>query len=448
MAEDYLSATNTSERNKEVLNRTILAAAGSTVEIAKGTYLVDPLIITTPGTHLKFAPGAILQVSPDSAAKPSLLEIRASDVTIEGGHFDGSSVSGISGIMAIRIIGSHSRIAIRNCTFRNTTAAVGAYHAKNCSDWLIENCLIDGTVKGHALYLHGHPTDNLGIYNVRILNNIIRNAAANGIWMGNRFSDVMIKDNYISFCKRMALEVWNNPEGNFVISSNHIKDCGLGISIARTPNTICSGNLIARCMTYGIEVAASRQVSLVDNHIEDITSRVAEIAAKSQGIAINARVTGTSGDISIQGGSIKKCMCGINVCGDAAMRDHISIVGVTIKECDTGIRNAGHVGQNDGGGPVEHLVINGCNIDCVSVGIGNSPHGGGIRSGVITGNNVCVSNGFGIDLYRPDNTLIANNRVCGAGPVGIRVRNALSFASLISSNLITGFIVPTQGVPL
>lgn len=384
-----LSIANTPLQNRIALSDAIRANAGQTIYIADGIYPIDPLVITTEHTHLQFAPGAILQVSPDTTQRPSILDIQASNVSVEGGQFDGSSVAGIGGIMAIRIFGSCSHIAIRNCTVRNASVGIGSYNGANCEDWTIEGCTIEGTVKGHGIYLHAHPENNQSISRVRVVLNTISGTAGNGIWIGNYFEDVTVIGNQVVDAGRMGIEVWRNPTGRFVIAENIINGCDwMGISICDTPHTVCSGNLISRATSYGIEVAGCRAVSLVGNQISAVLPK--EEGTKPTGIALNSKVNGDLGDIAITGGIIADAYCGINVSGDLGRRDTIAIHGVIIRGCIVGIHNVGMIGARDGGGVVEHLTISGCEIHANSVGIGNSLYGGVMRGAVITGNDIHV----------------------------------------------------------
>lgn len=446
-----LSTSNSSLQNRVALSDAIRAAGGNTVYVDAGTYAIDPLRIETDNTHLQFAPGTILQVAPDTLLHPSILDIRASHVTVEGGQFDGSSVAGISGIMAIRIFGSCSHIAIRNCTVRNASVGIGAYNGANCYDWEISGCIIDDTVKGHGIYLHGHPRDNASVTSVHVHSNTIGTAAGNGIWIGNGFCDVTISGNQIFSSGRMGIEVWRNPTGRFVIANNIINTCTLfGISISETPHTVCSGNIITNATSYGIEVAASRSVSLIGNQIESVLPK--EGGSKPTGIALNSKDNGALGDITITGGIISDCYSGINMCGDGGLRDTIAIHGVIIRGCTVGIHNVGKIGARDGGGIAEHLAVTGCIINCNSVGIGNSLYGGVMRGGVITGNDITVGDGNGIDLFKPTNVTLANNRVTGTSApssIGIRLRdnptgNAKPHNLQLSGNAVTGFVTPIK----
>lgn len=447
-----LSATNMPAINRIALSLAILEANGETVYVDAGVYAIDPLVIDTPDTHLQFAPGAILQVAPDTPLRPSILDIQASNVTVEGGQFDGSSVAGISGIMAIRIFGSCSHIAIRNCIVRNASVGIGSYNGVNCEDWEISGCIIEGTVRGHGIYLHGHPRDNDGILGVQVFNNKISGTAANGIWIGNGFAEVDVTSNQVRNAERMGIEVWRNPTGSFIIADNIVSGCGwTGISICDTPHTVCSANIITQATSYGIEVAASRSVSLVGNQIESVLPR--EGGSKPTGITLNSKTDGTLGDIAITGGIISDCACGINVCGDRAIRDSIAIHGVIIRDCTVGIHNVGMIGGKDGGGIVEHLIISGCEIHAASVGIGNSMYGGVMRGGVITGNDIHAASGNGIDLFRPTDVTIASNRISGPhltvinpqpASIGIRLRDNLKGNShahnlRVNGNVIEGF---------
>lgn len=445
-----LSTTNSSTQNRVALSDAIRAAGGNTVYVADGTYTIDPLIISTEHTHLQLAPGAILQVAP-YALTPAILHIAANYVTVEGGQFDGSSAIGVAGIMAIRIYGSCSHIAIRNCTVRNASVGIGSYNGANCTDWEISGCTIDDTVKGHGIYLHGHPRDNEVITSVHVSNNTIGTTTGNGIWIGNGFADVTISGNKIFDSGRMGIECWLNPMGLFVIADNNINRCAwMGISISETPHTTCSGNIITSATSYGIEVAASRKVSLLGNQIESVLPK--EGGTKPTGIALNSRTDGTLGDITITGGIISDCYAGINMCGDGGKRDTIAITGVIIRGCIAGIHNVGKIGARDGGGIVEHLTITGCIIDCHSVGIGNSLYGGVMRGGVISGNDISCANGNGIDLFRPSDVTIANNRITGTsalGSIGVRLRdnptgNAKPHNLQVSGNAITGFVTPIK----
>lgn len=444
------SATNTPTQNKDALRAAISEAAGQTLYIPDGIYPTDPLTIATDHTHLQFAPGAILQVAPD-ARVPGILNIQADHVTIEGGQFDGSGVVGVGGIMAIRIYGSCNHIAIRNCTVRNASVGIGSYNGFDCEDWLIEGCTIDTTVKGHGIYLHAHPSYNDGIGNVRVINNTIRNTAANGIWIGNYFANVTVSGNRILNSGRMGIECWRNPGGHFIVAGNIVNECGwMGISICDTPHTNCSGNIITNATSYGIEVAASRSVSLVGNQIESVLPR--EGGAKPTGIALNANTNDVLGDITIQGGIISGCYSGINVSGDRGKRDTIAITGVIIRGCIYGIHNVGMIGARDGGGVVEHLTINGCEIHASSVGIGNSLYGGVMRGAVITGNDIHVGDGNGIDLFRPTNVTIVTNQLQGTdapGSIGIRLRdnptgNVAPHNLTVSGNAIIAFAKPIE----
>jgi hypothetical protein len=446
-----LATSNTPTENKDYLSAAIVAADGNTIYVDAGTYAIDPLIIKTDGTHLHFAPGAILQVAPGTALRPAILDIQASHVTIEGGQFDGSGVPGISGIMAIRIYGSHSHIVIRNCIVRNASTGIGSYNAGACEDWRIESCIIEGTVRGHGIYLHGHPKYTADIANVSVTGNTILNTSANGIWVGNGFTDVTITDNQIFNVGRMGIEVWRNPIGRFVIANNIINTCAwMGISIAGTLNTTCSGNIITKVTSYGIEVAGCRNVSLIGNQISVVLSK--ENGAKPTGITLNSKVDGDLGGISISGGYISDCHSGINVCGDRATRNSIAIAGVIISDCKAGIANVGNLGSRDGGGIVKRLTISGCIIDVENVGIGNSLYGGVMRGAVITGNDIHVSDGNGIDLFRPTDVTIANNRLTGTNApdsIGIRLRdnaagNSHAHNLRVNSNAIEGFATPIK----
>ena len=418
-----LSATNTPVQNRDALNKAIVYAANREVYIAPGIYPISPLTISTPGTHLRLASGVILQVAPDTKYHPSLINIAANNVTIEGGEFDGSGIVGAYGIMAIRITGSASNITIRNCVVRNTSIGIGAYNVVNCSNWVIEGCTVDTTVSGHGIFLHGNPTQNHSTTSVRLTSNVVRGAKGNGILVGNKFNDVTISGNQLYDVGRMGIEVWRNPTGRFVIADNIIKECAsFGISIAGTPHTICANNIVAYATGFGIEVADSHHVVLVGNHID--TVQIKPGGVKPTGISLNSLSSYELDGISIQGGTITGCVAAINICGGKGARRNISIAGVAINDCTYGIRNVGIVGQNDGGGMVEDFTINNCAIGVTDVGIGNSLYGGLMRGGVISGNNIHVSEGHGIDLFRPAEMLIAGNRIRGEDTeksIGIRV---------------------------
>lgn len=418
-----LSATNTAVQNRDVLSRAITGAVGGEIHIAAGVYPINPLTIATPGTHLRFAPGAVLQVMPGTKYHPSFINIAADNVTIEGGEFDGSSVAGAFGIMAIRITGGSSNIVIRNCVVRNASVGIGAYNVVNCSNWLIEGCTIDTTVSSFGIFLHGNPSENHSVTGVRLINNVIRNAHDNGIWIGNKFNDVFVIANQIFDARRMGIEVWRNPEGRFVVADNIIKGCqSFGISVAGTPHTICADNIVHGATGYGIEVADSRFVTLIGNHIDTVLPK--EGGTKATGISLNSPKNDILGDISIQGGIIAGCVSAINVCGGKGRRKNISISGVVINSCTYGIRNVGTLGQNDGGGSVEDFSISGCSINVTKVGIGNSLYGGLMRGGVISSNNIHVTEGHGIDMFRPAELLIVGNRIRGedaVDSVGIRL---------------------------
>lgn len=418
-----LLATNTGVQNRDVLSSAIKESIGGQVTISPGVYQINPLTISTPGTHLCFEPGAVFQVVPGTKYHPSLINIAASDVTIEGGEFDGNGVVGAYGIMAIRITGGSSNITIRNCVVRNTSVGIGAYNVVNCSNWLIEGCTIDTTVSSHGIFLHGNPGENHSTYGVRIMNNMIRGARGNGVWIGNKFNDVFVVANQIFDVGRMGIEVWTNPTGRFVIAGNIIKESkSFGISIAKTPHTICADNIIHKATSYGIEIGASQFVSLSNNQIDSVQSQ--EKGIKPTGIALNAPSKSQVSDIDIQGGVISNCVSAINLCGDLGKRNNISVTGVVIRDCTYGIRGVGAIGQNDGGGPVEDFSISGCSINVSKVGIGNSLYGGLLRGGVISANNIRVSEGHGIDLFRPAELLIVGNRIRGEnaeGSTGIRL---------------------------
>lgn len=418
-----LSAINTPAQNREVLDRAIVQAAGGETYIAAGVYPINPLTIVTPGTHLRFAPGAILQVVPDTKYHPSFINIAASDVVVDGGEFDGNGVAGAYGIMAVRITGSSSNIIIRNCVVRNTSGGIGAYNVVNCSNWVIDGCTIDTTVSGYGIFLHGNPSENHSTTGVRVINNLILNTEGNGIWIGNKFADVTVTGNFIAGCGRMGIEVWRNPTGRFVIDGNVVKECrSFGISVSDTPDTICANNIVHRATGYGIEVADCRFVALTGNHIDTVL--VKEDSTKPTGISLNSLTNDAVGDVSIQGGTISGCTSAINVSGGQGRRNNIAVSGVVIKDCTYGIRVVGTVGQNDGGGMVDDLAISGCTIKCSNIGIGNSVYGGLIRGGVISGNNIHVTKGPGIDLFRPAELLITGNRIRGENvekSIGIRV---------------------------
>lgn len=409
---DGLSTVNTPAQNRDALKAAIASTTDSDIYIAPGVYSINPLTIATPGTHLRLAPGAILQIAPDTKYHPSLINIAADDVTIDGGEFDGSGVVGAYGFMAIRITGGSSNVTIRNCVVRNTSVGIGAYNVVNCSNWTIEGCTIDTTVSGHGIFLHGNPGLNHSTSGVRLLNNVIRNTKGNGIWIGNHLNDVVVSGNQIYDAGRMGIEVWRNPEGRFVIDGNVIQECGsFGISIADTPHTICNGNIVSFATGYGIEVADSRAVTILGNHVDTVVTKTGGV--KPTGISLNSPTNDAISDISIQGGVISGCHAAINVCGGKGKRSNIAVSGVVISACTHGIRNVGLVGQNDGGGTVEDFAISGCSINVTDVGIGNSVHGGLMRGGVVTGNNIHVVKGPGIDLFRPAEMLIANNRIRG-----------------------------------
>lgn len=431
MSDAGLSTANTPAQNRDALSSAITqaravpgtASGRSEIHIAPGVYPINSITISTPGTTLRFAPGAVLCVAPGSKYHPSLINIAADNVTIEGGEFDGNGIAGAYGIMAIRITGGASNVAIRNCVVRNTAVGIGAYNVVNAHDWLIEGCTIDSTVSGHGIFLHGNPGQNDSTSGVRLLGNVIRGAHDNGIWIGNRFNDVTVTGNLVTNAGRMGIEVWRNPTGRFVIAGNIVKDCGsFGISIADTSNTVCADNIVDHATGYGIEVANCHHVTLANNHIDTVSTK--ESGAKPTGISLNSSRSDALGDVSIQGGTITGCVSAINVCGDKGLRRNISVSGVVISGCQYGIRNVGLVGEQDGGGMVEDLVISGCTINVTDVGIGNSVYGGLIRGGVIANNNIHVVKGPGIDLFRPAEMLIANNRIRGedtAGSIGVRV---------------------------
>lgn len=418
-----LSVTNTPVQNKEALSRAIIETVGGEVYIAEGVYSINPITIATAGTHLRFAPGAILQVTPDTSYHPSFINIAASDVTIEGGQFNGNGVVGVFGIMAIRITGESSNIVIRNCVVRNVSGGIGAYNAFNCSNWVIDGCTVDTTVKDYGIFLHGYPGENHNVTDVRVTNNVILHTAGNGIWIGNKFNNVFVAGNRIVDAGRMGIEVWRNPLGRFVITGNYVSECKLfGISIADTPNTVCANNIIHRVTGYGIEVADCRFVTLTGNHVDAVL--VKEGGTKPTGISLNSLTHDALGDISIQGGAIAGCLSAINISGGRGRRNNIAISGVVIKDCTHGIRVAGTLGQNDGGGVVDDFAVNGCTIQCTNTGIGNSVYGGLMRGGVISGNNIHVEKGPGIDLFRPAEMLLIGNRIRGENvekSVGIRV---------------------------
>lgn len=441
------STTGTPAANKDALQRAIANAAGEVVFISEGNYDINPLAIATPHTHLQLSPGAILHVPSDTQRNPSILNIVASNVTVEGGQFEGNSVAGVGGMLAIRIYGSHSHVTIRGCHIRNASTGIGAYNGANCEDWLIEDNIIDTTVHGHGILLHGHPQENRAISGVVVRNNVIHNAKQNGIWVGIHYTDVEISGNRIYDSERMGIEVWQNPMGRFVIAHNRIYRCAsFGISIADTSETVCEGNIITNSTSYGIEVAGSRFVTLANNHIAHVKPRESG-GGKPTGIALNSREDYTLGDICISGGTIVGCVSAINLCGDKGKRNNINVSNVVIRDCLYGIRNVGNIGQKDGGSTIADLVINGCSIHCKSTGIGNSFYGGVIQGAIISGNNIYSSEGNGIDMFRPSEVSIVGNRICGnnvGGSAGIRLREhsggtARSHDLMVADNLIVRF---------
>lgn len=166
--------------------------------------------------------------------------------TVMGGEIDGNSVncSGIAGVDKINV--TVDNVYVHNLGKVGVVSYKGAGQPEN---WRIvnnkvnntgeqgisveytNNCLIDGNFVDTAL--HGiqwyggdaNTSDILGIYGLRIANNIVTNVTLGGIW-GSLGSNISVVGNHVENCPDVGIDF----EGcvNFTCSGNVAYECGNG----------------------------------------------------------------------------------------------------------------------------------------------------------------------------------------------------------------------------
>lgn len=158
-AKDYGAIGNgVATGNQVAINAAIVAAAGGTVYVPAGIYLIDAtagIKMWTANVRLLLSPGAIIRAQPNNASGYMMIEVNAADCVIEGGTVEGdgtghTGVTGEQGHCIVTAAGAH-RLRVENVKVTKAWGD-GITIQSNPSDVAIINCTaVDNRRQGMSI---------------------------------------------------------------------------------------------------------------------------------------------------------------------------------------------------------------------------------------------------------------------------------------------------------
>jgi polygalacturonase len=267
---DYGAAGNGSTDDTIAINAAITAASGKTLFFPDGTYIHQPLTLSS-SIAFSLSPNATLRLKASSTA--TQITISASNVKILGGTIDGNSANNPSGQNGIFIGSGLSDIKIEGTIFLNHTQSniltLGAT-GPNTLRVIVRNCVFNGA-GNHAVYFNWNTVDS------EISNSIFLSGSANAIWVGNSSTGVKVWHNLITGYARMGIEIWGGSNGAKVLA-NTVRNVGsasnaFGISIDSSTGSVVADNTVNLSSpgigAVGIEIVLSDNCTVGNNVVEN-----------------------------------------------------------------------------------------------------------------------------------------------------------------------------------